>query len=244
MELVERTLNALVVLSHFPNGISVAEASRELDLPMSSTYRVLSSLKEAHFAVQNPDSKRYSLSYRLFSLCDQVRRSDTLISTVRPAMKDLSKKIQKNIILCVPDGKMTLNLDYVEYQNASMYKIRKGYESVWYTTSAGRVFAAFAEEEERKKLFQGLKIKAETPSTITDVAALRKELGKIQEQGYSLIDEELQENVQGVAAPVFDASHHAIAAIAFTTQKRSSPVTKKDIQELLASTAAVSAQLA
>ncbi len=243
MQLVERTLNALVLLSRYPHGISVAEAAKNLDLPMSSAYRVLSSLREQHFAVQDPVTKRYSLSYKLFSLCDTVSRSDALISTIHPEMEELSQKIQRNIILCVPDGNMTMNLDCVEFQNASMYRIRKGYESIWYSTSAGRVFAAFAEEEKREKLFENLVIRPETPASIRDVPSLRKELKKIREQGYSLIDEELQPNVQGVAAPVRDAGGEVIAAIAFTTQKSVSPVQQSEIEELLNCTGKVSAEL-
>lgn len=242
MQLVERTLNALVILSRYPDGISVAEAAKELDLPMSSTYRVLSSLKDQNFAVQNPASKRYSLSYKLFSLCDMVRRSDALINTVRPEMEVLSEKIKRNIILCVPDGHMSMNLDYVEYLNASMYRIRKGYESIWYSTSAGRVFAAFAEDGERERLLENLTITPVTSATITDVGTLREELKKIRKQGYSMIDEELQGNVQGVAAPIFDGSGRAVAAIAFTTQKSSSPVRENEIEELLNSADKVSAE--
>ncbi|MGN1390087.1 MAG: IclR family transcriptional regulator C-terminal domain-containing protein, partial [Bulleidia sp.] len=88
-----------------------------------------------------------------------------------------------------------------------------------------------------------LVIRPETPASIKDVPSLRKELRKIREQGYSLIDEELQPNVQGVAAPVSDGSGQVIAAIAFTTQKSVSPVQQSEIDQLLQCTKKVSAEL-
>jgi DNA-binding IclR family transcriptional regulator len=243
MELVTRAFRTLELLCQNPSGLTVGDAAKLLDLPMSSTYRILNSLKECNYVIQNTYSKKYSVSYKLFSLCDMVHRNDLLISTVRPAMEQLCEKIKKNIILCVPQEDKTLNLDCVEYKNASMYKIRKGYESNWYTTSAGRVFMAFSSDDKKKAALEHLSIKAETSSTITNINDLEKELVKIKKQGYALIDEELQENVQGVAAPVFDAAKQVIAAIAFTTQKRMSPVNSSEISELLKCTQTISSNL-
>ena len=52
-----------------------------------------------------------------------------------------------------------------------------------------------------------------TPRTITDPEALRKELRRVREIGYAVNRGEWREAVGGLAAPIFDASRVAIAAI-------------------------------
>ena len=45
MQLVDRALSALEVLSRNMDGLSVTELAEQLDIPASSTHRILTSLK-------------------------------------------------------------------------------------------------------------------------------------------------------------------------------------------------------
>ena len=58
-----------------------------------------------------------------------------------------------------------------------------------------------------------------TPNTKTDLKELNEELDRIHNQGYAVIDEELQMGILGTACPVFDRNGELAAAIAFTSMK-------------------------
>ena len=58
-----------------------------------------------------------------------------------------------------------------------------------------------------------------TPNTKTGLQELNAELDRIRAQGYSVIDEELQLGIQGVACPIFDINGEPAAALAFTSLK-------------------------
>ena len=58
-----------------------------------------------------------------------------------------------------------------------------------------------------------------TPNTKTDLTDLNEELDRIHNQGYAVIDEELQMGILGAACPVFDRNGELAAAIAFTSMK-------------------------
>ena len=59
------------------------------------------------------------------------------------------------------------------------------------------------------------------------------ELKKVKALGYCILDEELQENVQGIACPIYDYCNKVVGAVAYTTIKTNQPITKDNIQLLL-----------
>lgn len=57
MQLVDRALSALEVLSRNMDGLSVTELAEQLNIPASSTHRILTSLKGNHLVVQDAQTK-------------------------------------------------------------------------------------------------------------------------------------------------------------------------------------------
>ena len=233
MQLVDRTLKTLTILSKYSEGLNLTELSGELQIPNSSTHRVLKSLKESGFVIQDIRTKRYQLSYKIISISQNIRRNDTLILHSRNEMVKLSKILEKNVILCVLNGDNVMNLECVEYANTSMFRLKKGYETPWFLTSAGRVIVSMMQQEEINTMIDNARLEPITEKSIVSKDILKNELSKAYSQGYYLLDEELQQNVQGVACPIYDYCNHVIGAIAFTTLKTSQPITKENIQLLL-----------
>ena len=233
MQLLDRALNALTLVSQSADGLTVSELAKKLDMPVSTTYRILSSLKRCNYVFQSKKSKKYYISYKLFTLCDYQKKNNSLLSIARPEMKVLANKLNKPVVICVLNGDKILNLDCIENRNASIYLIRTGIEVPLYTTSAGRVFAAYMSEEEIDEGLKQHKITKQTPYTKIDSEQIKTELKKIRSNGYAILDEELQINVQGAACPIFSGTGEVVAAVAFTTIKTEKPISKDELKELL-----------
>ena len=77
MQLVDRTLKTLPILSKYSDGLNLSDLSNELQIPISSTHRVLQSLKASGFVIQDEITKRYQLSYKIISISQNIRRNDT-----------------------------------------------------------------------------------------------------------------------------------------------------------------------
>ena len=71
MQLIDRALNALEILSQNMNGMSVTDLAEQLGIPASSTHRILSSLKGNHFVVQDEHTKKYRLGYKICAIATQ-----------------------------------------------------------------------------------------------------------------------------------------------------------------------------
>ena len=218
MQLVDRTLKTLTILSKYSDGLNLSDLSNELQIPNSSTHRVLQSLKTSGFVIQDEITKRYQLSYKIISISQNIRRNDTLIYHAYFEMKKLSQLLQKNVILCVLNEDKVMNLECVEYGNTSMFRVKKGYESPWYLTSAGRAIVSMMDHGSKEKMIESAHLEPITKKSIIDKV---------------ILDEELQENVQGIACPIYDYCNKVIGAVAFTTIKTSQPITSDNIQLLL-----------
>lgn len=112
-----------------------------------------------------------------------------------------------------------MNIAISERKDSNMYMVKIGYEMPLYSTSAGRVFAAYMDRKRAFELLEQETRTKTTPYTKTSMEELNEELERIRSQGYAMIDEELQMGIQGVACPIFDINGEPAAALAFTTMK-------------------------
>lgn len=219
MQLIDRALKALEIMSRNAEGISVSELSDKLGIPASSTHRILSSLKSNHFVLQDEETRKYRLGYKICGIAAGIARGSVLTMSARPYMKELSESIDRNVVLCIMEERAVMNIASVERKDSNMYMVKIGYEMPVYSTSAGRVFAAYMDREHALELLEHETRTKTTPYTKTDMGELNRELDQIRGQGYALIDEELQMGIQGAACPIFGMSGEVAAALAFTTLK-------------------------
>jgi len=77
----------------------------------------------------------------------------------------------------------------------------------------GKAILAFLPESERNELLGRLELIANTPTTITDPNTLIEELTTIKARKYSIDNEESEEGVRCVGAPIFDYNRNVLGAI-------------------------------
>src|SRR5690606_1586961 len=77
----------------------------------------------------------------------------------------------------------------------------------------GRVLLAGLDDSELEHQLVGTELVARTPRTLTDPDALREEIVRVRRQGWALIDEELEEGLISLAAPIKGRNGRVMAAI-------------------------------
>ena len=116
-----------------------------------------------------------------------------------------------------------------------------------YATSMGRVMLA-AQAGRFQVLSEPLVgLRGLTGHTITSATALRRELRKIRAQGWALVDQELEEGLRSIAAPIRDADGQVIAAINVSThagRRTLNSIVEELLQPLLATARRIELDLA
>lgn len=77
----------------------------------------------------------------------------------------------------------------------------------------GRVLLAALHESQAREIFSRTELKANTPRTKTDPEELIAELRRVREQGYAVIDQELELGLCSIAVPLMNARGQAVAAL-------------------------------
>jgi hypothetical protein len=86
-----------------------------------------------------------------------------------------------------------------------------------FATSMGRVLLAGQSDEWLDGYFATTSLRSITPRTIADAKRLRIELIRIRKDGYALVDQELEEGLRSIAAPIRDSSAPVVAAVNLST---------------------------
>ena len=116
-----------------------------------------------------------------------------------------------------------------------------------YATSMGRVMLAAQPDERLDAYLESVSLRGLTGHTITSATALRRELHKIRTQGWALVDQELEEGLRSIAAPIRDADGQVIAAINISTDAglcMLSTIVEEFLQPLLATARRIEVDLA
>jgi IclR family transcriptional regulator, pca regulon regulatory protein len=114
-----------------------------------------------------------------------------------------------------------------------------------YATSMGRVL--LAEHPDLDGYLGRVELRPLSPRTITSADALRAELAKVRRQGWALVDQELEEGLRSVAAPIRDRSGTVVAAMnlsAHASRMTIEAARRGLVPRLLATAARIEADLA
>jgi IclR family pca regulon transcriptional regulator len=82
----------------------------------------------------------------------------------------------------------------------------------------GRVLLSDLPKAELRSFLASAKIVAHTPKSIADPLMLEREITRVAEQGFAIIDEELELGLRSIAVPVRDRAGRVVAAINISTQ--------------------------
>jgi DNA-binding IclR family transcriptional regulator len=228
-DMVGKALGLLVLLGDEPRGASAAEISRRAELPFSTTYRLLGSLTRDGFVDYEPDGRRYHLGLRIFQLGQQVSNHHGFAGTAMPVLRRVTEQTGEATILSVRDGHHHLTVNKVD--GPQMFRVTSdpGHLGSLHTTAVGKALVAFAEDSERERLLEELKLDPLTERSITDRDAFRAEIGKVRRQGYAVMDEENEAGMRAVAVPLLNSQGNAFASLATAV-----PVFRLDLDGLIA----------
>ena len=87
-----------------------------------------------------------------------------------------------------------------------------------YCTSMGRMLLSALPEAELMKCLQASTLAARTKYTVTDVKELAAKVAQARKQGWSLVNQELEEGLVSMAAPITNRAGQTVAALNISGQ--------------------------
>jgi len=244
-EFVQSLARGLAVIRAFDADhaqLTLSDVARRTGLTRAAARRFLHTLEQLGY-VRGTD-RLFSLTPRVLELGFSYLSALSLPEVVQPHLERLSREVDESVSAAVLDGTDIVYIARVPTRRIMSVRITIGTRFPAYATSMGRVLLAAAADAPEVLAASGLE--PQTERTLTDPAAILAELARVREQGWALIDGELEPGLRSIAAPVHGRDGTVVAAINVSTSATRDSVehlVESYAPPLLRTTAAIDAEL-
>jgi DNA-binding IclR family transcriptional regulator len=209
---VERAMQILSTFDGEHANRGVSEIAQATGLHKATTHRIMMTLLNGGFLERAPDGERFRLGIRVVELGLGALRGLDLRRAAFPYMQQLVERFDETCDLGIFDRGWVLYVEVVHSEHSLTIAARVGRRLPAYCTASGRVFLAFLPPEVVEPILNEPLLPC-TEKTIISLDRLRKELEATRQRGYSIDDEEFEQGIRAVSAPVRDFDGNVIAAM-------------------------------
>ena len=209
---VDRALDILLCFSRRTPRLTMTQISDQVGMNKSTVHRLLGTLEKKHFLQRDPSTGFYQLGIRLFQMAYLTLEHNGLRQLAAPFLQRLCEQQRETITLSVLDDSDVVFLDVVESPQRVKLAASTGQRLPAFATAAGKAMLAHLPEQTVKKLLER-GMRQFTSRTIQVPEILFENLAQYRKQGFAISEQEYEEEINAVAAPILDAHGHPIAAI-------------------------------
>lgn len=212
---LQRGLGVLEILAAHPSGLTLTQTAEHAGITRAAARRFLLTLAASGYATQH--GRTFRLSPRLISLARTWLSGASLWSFAEPWMREVSQSLNESCSAAVLADEDVVYVARVAGARILSVALHVGTHLPAYCTSMGRVLLSEMDDDSLERFLSAARIEAKTPKTVTSPEELGRAIRRVREQGYALVDEELEFGLRSIAVPVRDRSGRVAAAINVST---------------------------
>jgi IclR family pca regulon transcriptional regulator len=224
--------------------LTLSEVARRTGLTRAAARRFLLTLADLGYV--HTDGRLFALSPRVLELGYAYLSSLTLPEVAEPHLERLVAEVHESSSVSVRDGADVVYVARVPTSRIMRVAISVGTRFPAYATSMGRVLLAGLDDDELDSFLAGADLRRLTARTVATPDVLRRELSRVRQQGWALVDQELEEGLRSVAAPIRDRAGRVVAAVnvsAHASRTSKEAMRRNLVPPLLATAARIEADL-
>ncbi|MDQ4115345.1 MAG: IclR family transcriptional regulator [Actinomycetota bacterium] len=207
VESVQRAIAVLDVVAQAGGDLGTNEIARRSGVNVSTASRLLATLVHGGLLQYVPSTGRYRMGIRILQLASAAREGLELRDLVRPHLEDLAAATGETVTLSVPGERDVSTVDVVASDSSVRSVAAIGLTSAPHATAVGKVYLAHG-----GPLPDG-ELRAFTAHTVTDRAALAREIDRVARRGWAEAVREREPELTGIAVPVLDVGRRLVAVL-------------------------------
>lgn len=192
-----RTLDIFEAFAAAEEPLSLTELANRVGAPISSCHAIVRTLQQRGYVYVLDERKRVYPTKRLFAMAQAIARHDPVLERMLPILSRLSKSTGETVILGKRQGRYVTYLEVIEGSQTIRYAASAGDTKPLHSSAIGKAMLGVLSDAERERLIERLDLARITDRTITDPAALRRDLAAGEARGYFMTR---GENVSDVMA--------------------------------------------
>lgn len=194
----------------------LAALCRAVGMPKTTVHRMLLTLEDNGYVVQEKQRGEYCLSFKLFSIGSRMLGHSNLVDIARPYCRELLEAVDETVNLCVVSGTEMLIVDKQVTSQMLRQDSIIGSSFPLIQSASGKIFLAFTDENETEKVLNLIKLQLSPTHSEQLLRDLRIELEKVRQTGLAYDYEEVFKGVRCTAAPVYDFQNKLAATISIS----------------------------
>lgn len=196
--------------------LTIAQISHRTEIPRAAVRRCLYTLMKLGYVTT--DGRTYSLLPKVLTLGHAYLSSTPLAVSAQPHLDRLSEQLHEACNLATLEGEQILYIARSAVpQRLISVDLSVGSRLPAYCTSMGRVLLAALDDDALQEYLQQAELQAKTSRTLHTPEALWECLMQVRQQGWCIVDQELEQGLRSLAVPVRDSSGRVLAAMNVST---------------------------
>jgi IclR family pca regulon transcriptional regulator len=192
-------------------ALTLSDVAKATGLARAAARRFVLTLVELGY--MRAEGRRFRLSPRVLELGRPYLSSLTLPEIAAPHMRDFVAEVRESSSIAILDGSDIVYVGHVPAKRILAVSASIGTRDPAFATSLGRVLLANQTDAWLRSAVAPLRLPKITETTIVDSQALLAELERVRGQGFALVDQELEDGLRALAAPIHDEHGNVIAAL-------------------------------
>ncbi len=204
------------VAEHRGRPAAVLDVATMLGVPKPTAHRIAATLEELGFLKRDPAGRRLIEGDRLVRLAFDVLAAAASRAPPRSILEALAEATGETCNVGVLAGNQVTYIDRVESRWPLGLRFEPGSRVPMHCTAIGKLLLSEMGTKQRERFLISSPLSPYTHNTITDVAALRRELAGIRKSGISTDNQEFMSGVVCVAVPIKGAGGRVCAGLAIS----------------------------
>lgn len=195
----------------------LTDLCKAVGMPKTTVHRMLLTLEDNGYVVQERQRGEYCLSFKFFSIGSRMLGHSNLVDIARPYCRELLEAVDETVNLCVVSGTEML---VVEKQVTSQMLRQDsiiGSSFPLFQSASGKIFLAFADKAETEKVLALIREQSPSMQSEQVMRDLCSEIEQVRDSGLAYDYEEVFKGVRCTAAPLYDFQNKLVATLSVSS---------------------------
>ncbi|SJN11762.1 Pca regulon regulatory protein PcaR [Leucobacter sp. 7(1)] len=195
--------------------LTLSEVARRAEIPAAAARRFLRTLESLGYV--RSTGRTFALTPRVLELGFSYLSALSLPEVMQPHLERLSRALDESVSAAVLADAEIVYVARVPTRRIMTVGITIGTRFPAYATSMGRVLLAALPVAERVDALDAQDLRPLTAHTLVTAADLAEELTRVREQGWAIVDGELEAGLRSAAVPIRGRDGQVVAAMNVST---------------------------